>query len=50
MLDVSKWSKDKNPIAYELLMNCGGPNREGFIGFQDHGDKVWFRNIRVRIL
>ncbi len=50
MLDKSKFSKDKWPLAYELLVNCGGNNQEGFIGLQDHGDDVWFRNLRVRIL
>ena len=50
MLDASKFSKDKWPLAYELLLNCGGPNKEGFIGFQDHGDDVWFRNITVKVL
>ncbi|MDR1981183.1 MAG: DUF1080 domain-containing protein [Tannerellaceae bacterium] len=50
LLDKSKFSKDKWPLAYELLLNCGGANREGFVGFQDHGDDVWFRNIKVKIL
>jgi len=50
MLDASKFSKDKWPLAYELLLNCGGPNKEGFVGFQDHGDDVWFRNIKVKVL
>lgn len=50
MLDNSKFSKDNNPLAYELLLNCGGKIREGFIGFQDHGDDVWFRNIRIKVL
>ncbi len=50
MLDKSKFSKEEWPLAYELLMNCGGDNQEGFFGFQDHGDDVWFRNIRVKIM
>jgi hypothetical protein len=50
MLDKSKFSETEWPLAYELLLNCGGPDREGFVGFQDHGDDVWFRNIKVKIL
>ena len=50
MLDKSKFGKDKWPLAYELLLNCGGPNKEGFIGLQDHGDDVWYRNIKIKIL
>ncbi len=50
MLDNSKFSKEKWPVAYDLLLNCGGPDREGYIGLQDHGDDVWFRNITVKIL
>ena len=50
MLDNSKFSKEKWPLAYELLLNCGGENREGFIGLQDHGDNVWYRNIKVKEL
>lgn len=50
MLQASKFSEEKWPLAFELLNNCGGENHEGFIGLQDHGDDVWFRNIRVKVL
>lgn len=50
LLQASKFSEEKWPLAFELLNNCGGSNREGYIGFQDHGDDVWFRNIRVKIM
>ena len=50
MLQASKFSQEKWPLAFELLNNCGGENHEGFIGMQDHGDTVWFRNIRVKVL
>lgn len=50
MLQASKFSQDKWPLAFELLNNCGGENREGYIGLQDHGDDVWYRNIRVKVL
>ena len=38
------------PLAYDLMTNLGGANKEGYIAFQDHGDDVWFKNIRVKIL
>jgi len=50
MLQDSKFSQKDWPLAFELLNNCGGENREGYIGLQDHGDDVWFRNIRIKIL
>ena len=50
MLQASKFSEKAWPLAFDLLNNCGGENREGYIGFQDHGDDVWFRNIRVKVL
>jgi len=50
LLQNSKFSHDRWPIAFDLLNNCGGPEHAGYIGFQDHGDVVWYRNIRVKVL
>lgn len=49
LLQASKFSSEKWPIAFDLLNNCGGENHEGYIGFQDHGDVVYYRNIRVKL-
>ena len=50
LLQASKFSQEKWPLAFELLNNLGGENHEGYIGFQDHGNDVWYRNIRVKVL
>lgn len=51
MLKASKFKPGGSfPIAFDLLNNCGGENREGYIGLQDHGDDVWFKNIKIKIL
>jgi len=36
--------------GWDNFINAGGESQEGYIGFQDHGDDVWFRNIKVKIL
>ena len=50
MLQASKFSEKAWPVAFELLNNCGGENHEGLFGIQDHGDDVWYRNIRIKVL
>ncbi|MCD8313660.1 MAG: DUF1080 domain-containing protein [Bacteroidales bacterium] len=50
LLQNSKFSEEKWPLAFELLNNCGGEDHEGYIAFQDHGDDVWYRNIRIKLL
>ena len=50
MLQASKFSEEAWPLAFELLNHLGGDAHEGYIGFQDHGNDVWYRNIRVKIL
>lgn len=44
MVDGSKFK------GWEKFINAGGDNQEGYIGLQDHGDDVWYRNIRIKIL
>ena len=50
MLQASKFSQEKWPLAFELLNNCGGEAHEGYFGLQDHGDDVWYRNIRIKVM
>ena len=37
------------PLAFTFLSQLGGENHEGYIGLQDHGDVVWFKNIKVKV-
>lgn len=49
LLNSGKFAHDKWPIAFDLLNNCGGDEHAGYFGFQDHGDVVYYKNIRIKI-
>jgi hypothetical protein len=50
LINAGKFKKGGDfKIAFDLLSKLGGENHEGYIGFQDHGDDVWFKNIKVKI-
>ena len=42
----------KNMVANSKFkdMKSFGLSKKGYISLQDHGDKVWFRNIKIREL
>lgn len=50
MLADSKFGPERWPAAWWLMSEAGGEDRAGYIALQDHGDDVWFRNIRVKVL
>jgi len=50
LINSGKFKKGGDfPLAYSMLTNVGGDAHEGYIGFQDHGTDVWFRNIKVKV-
>lgn len=49
-LQASKFSETKWPLAFELMNNREEKDRQGYIGLQDHGHDVWYRNIRIKKL
>ena len=48
--NMKKMVADSKFKDWPEFLNAGGENHEGYIGLQDHGNDVWFRNIKIRIL
>ena len=43
------WYKKKNSGKWDNTPDYG-KFKSGYIGFQDHGSDLWFRNIKIRKL
>lgn len=57
VVEYHLWTDDwKNMVAgskfkdWPNFLNAGGDAHEGYIGLQDHGNDVWFRNIKIKVL
>jgi len=52
-MDLNKWdTPHMNPDGTKNKFNKALKDfsREGYIGFQDHGHDVWYRNVKIKVL
>lgn len=54
-MEYTLWSKEWDDlVANSKFKNfpgfTEGISKEGYIGLQDHGYPIWFRNIKIRAL
>lgn len=47
---TEQWKAMVGDSKFRNWPNFVEPAREGFIGFQDHGNDAWFRNIKIKAL
>jgi hypothetical protein len=50
-VDIDRWVRPgENPDGTENKFDCAWATmpRRGHLGLQDHGGRIWFRNLRVR--
>jgi hypothetical protein len=55
VLEYHLWTDDWNKLIVdskfpELNPDWAKVAKEGYIGLQDHGDGVWYRNIKIKEL
>lgn len=55
VLEYHLWTKEWNDLVADSKFPALNPDwanvaKEGYIGLQDHGDDVWYRNIKIKEL